>query len=676
MATTYRITTFGIAAGRPQGPARAVLAGLLHGEAEAIDALAQRVLSGERVTLAEHLEETAAGRLHAALTGVGIDAKLYPESLDLLPVELETHTDIYRCPACQHVQDYDAAAPDTCQACGVIGSKYEEVREIKDVLDAERRRLQARISEAEAAGIEAKRQHELQQLREIGRRRAERELGITRLTKLRALVRSPGFAPLAGGVAVAVVAVVGVWQYRLHQPPAAAPVSGKTAIIISPPAGAVVRIERPQTGGDATAAVTAGTAGPAGQIAATGTPAVPGAPAAPGVPGRVADAASRADGVAAVAGPEIPGAERQGEAVAMLQGLPETSPERLSAGLLDAGRLARLPPVATLSATARPLPPHPDALLELARYERLRGEWAAAARALGAADALAQGPQGTAALADAIGLERIALELGRAAAGNTAPPADEAAAGALRQQAGAARAEARRLANALFADAARAEAWALLARSAPTPERAAADFDQARDYVRLTEPASARVAAQGRLARELLLAGRPEAGVQEFVLAQTLADGLADRQERIAGLALLARLRAEAGDVAGAESVRARLGDVSPVAPERAQWLAARAAARVAAGEPAAARTDIAAAFDGYAALGDVPSSGAGYMYLARVLQRAGDEAGAARLVEGALACYAQDSASIATVRVVPAPLPAPSPASAAPPTASPAGQH
>ena len=82
MATTYRITTFGIAAGRPQGPARAVLAGLLQGDADAIDALVHRVLSGERVTLAEEIElaehipvsELDDGKAHvhgAFTTGIG-----------------------------------------------------------------------------------------------------------------------------------------------------------------------------------------------------------------------------------------------------------------------------------------------------------------------------------------------------------------------------------------------------------------------------------------------------------------------------------------------------------------------------------------------------------------------------------------------------------------------------
>ncbi|HNE02238.1 MAG TPA: hypothetical protein PLQ18_11085, partial [Plasticicumulans sp.] len=338
---------------------------------------------------------------------------------------------------------------------------------------------------------------------------------------------------------------------------------------------------------------------------------------------------------------------------AQLRGIVAGAPLRLTGTLLDAGRLTRLPLAPGEGSAAAAAPVRPEALIELARYARERGDFGAAGQALAAADARVQGPQGTAALADAVLLERIALTLTlpAAAAGTSAAPA---AAGLppLAERLAAAR----RLADGLFSDAARADACLLLAASAPGPGQALADFERARDFVRLTEPAEDRAAASGRFARALMLAGRQEAGQQEFVLAQSLADGLADRQARANALALLARLRVEAGDLAGAERLHARLGEPSPAGAHDAQWLAARAGLRASAGELAAAQVDIAAAYDRLSALDDAAAAAAGLMYLARRLQAAGDSISAERLVAGAMSRYAQDDGSVATATTVPAP--------------------
>lgn len=680
MAITYRLTTYGFQEARPRGPARALMVGLLQGEPEDIERLADRVLSGERLSLAGGLDKTEGERLRKALAGVGIEARLYPESLSLLPVELEApQAKTYRCPACHHEQELDPLTPDTCKSCGVIGSKYDEVREIKDVLDAERRKLEARISEAEAAEIEQQRQREHERLREIGRKRAEQQLGITRMTKLRALLRSPALAPLAGGVAVAVLAGVGIWQYRVHSSPAPAAAPSSVAQMpgtVTPgtaPAQAVATASRQRPQGappaeieQAIAAAEAGTGGgrpgltPQQAVAAVNqlTSKLPGG-------GEAGPAAAAGFTAVPVAGPEavpspavaaagaapLPVASAPVAEAAQLRGIVAGAPLRLSGTLLDAGRLARLPPASEADAP----PVRPEALIELARYARERGDPGAAGQALAAADVWVQGPQGTAALADAVLLERIALTLTLPAngAGTTAAPA---AAGMplLTERL----AKARRLADGLFSDAARADACLLLAASAPGPGQALADFERARDFVRLTEPAEDRAAASGRFARALMLAGRQEAGQQEFVLAQSLADSLADRQARANALALLARLRVEAGDLAGAERLHARLGEQSPAGAHDAQWLAARAGLRASAGELAAAQVDIAAAYDRLSALDDAAAAAAGLMYLARRLQAAGDSVSAERLVAGAMSRYAQDDGSVATATATTIPAP------------------
>lgn len=686
MAITYRLTTYGFQEARPRGPARALMVGLLQGEPEDIERLADRVLSGERLSLAGGLDKAEGERLRKALAGVGIEARLYPESLSLLPVELEApQAKTYRCPACHHEQELDPLAPDTCKSCGVIGSKYDEVREIKDVLDAERRRLEARISEAEAAEIEQQRQREHERLREIGRKRAEQQLGITRMTKLRALLRSPALAPLAGGVAVAVLAGVGIWQYRVHSSPAPAAAPSSVAQMpgtVTPgtaPAQAVATAsrQRPQDAPpveieQAIAAAEAGTGGgrpgltPQQAVAAVNqlTSKLPGG-------GEAGPAAAAGFTAVPVAGPEAvpsPAAAAAGAAplpvasapvaeAAQLRGIVAGAPLRLTGTLLDAGRLARLPLVPDADSAAAAPPVQPEALIELARYARERGDSGAAGQALAAADAWVQGPQGTAALADAVLLERIALTLtlpaNGAGAGTTAAPAAPGMPLLTERLA-----KARRLADGLFSDAARADACLLLAASAPGPGQALADFERARDFVRLTEPAEDRVAASGRFARALMLAGRQEAGQQEFVLAQSLADSLADRQVRTNALALLARLRVEAGDLAGAERLHARLGEPSPAGAHDAQWLAARAGLRASAGELAAAQVDIAAAYDRLSALDDAAAAAAGLMYLARRLQAAGDSVSAERLVAGAMSRYAQDDGSVATATAATVPAP------------------
>lgn len=642
MAITYRLTTFGFQQGRPRGPAHALMAGLLEGDPEDIERLAVRVLDGERLALAGGLDKVEGERLRKALAGVGIESKLYPESLSLLPVELEPEAPkTYRCPACSHEQELDPLAPDTCKSCGVIGSKYDEVREIKDVLDAERRKLKARIGEAEAAEIESKRQREHERLREIGRKRAEQQLGITRLTKLKALLHSPGFAPVAGGVAIAVLAGIGIWQYRVHQPPApsgpaiaAMPAAGTSA----PAAAATGNKRAPGTApSEVEQAIVAAEAGnDSGRAGLT--------------PQQAVDAVGRLTGqrsggaAAASTAPASDPASASAAVAAPLQGIADDGPVRLTAGLLDTARLAQLPPAGI---DALPLPQRPEALLELARFARERRDFDGASRALAAAERHANGPHGTVALADAVVLEHIALELAQ-----LSQPVTAAGFAAVRQRIGA-----------LISDAARADAHLLFAAQAPTPGLALADFERARDFVRLTEPAEARVAISGRYARALLLAGRSEPGQQEFVLARSLADGLPDRQARADALVLLARLQAEGGDLAGAERLRARPGEVAAAAAVDAQWLAARGGLRAAAGEVAAARVDIAAAYDRLSVLADAPAAD-GLLYLARRLQAAGDTVGADRLLAGALARYAHEDASIATAvpveaTVVPVPVPA-----------------
>lgn len=691
MAITYRLTTYGFQENRPRGPARALMVGLLQGEPEDIERLADRVLSGERLSLAGGLDKTDGERLRKALAGVGIEAKLYPESLSLLPVELEAAApQTYRCPACHHEQEVDPLAPDTCKSCGVIGSKFDEVREIKDVLDAERRRLEARISEAEAAEIEQQRQREHERLREIGRKRAEQQLGITRMTKLRALLRSPAFMPLAGGVAVAVLAGVGIWQYRVQQGPAR-PAASAVAQVAAQPGAAVTAAggavasapdssKRPQgvPPAEIEQAIAAAEAGVGG-----GRPGLTPQQAVTAVnqlvsklPGGSSDAPAAAGFTAVpVAGPEavtpgpasapaaapLPGATAAAAEAAQLRGIVAGAPPRLTGTLLDAGRLARLPVAPGEGGTAAAPPVRPEALIELARYARERGDFSAAGQALAAADTRVQGPQGTAALADAVLLERIALSLAMPAAGSAAAPVPAGTPPSAERLA-----TARRLADGLFSDAARADASMLLAASASGPGQALADFERARDFVRLTEPAEDRAAASGRFARALMLAGRQEAGQQEFVLAQSLADGLADRQARANALALLARLRAEAGDLAGAERLHARLGEQPPAGAHDAQWLAARAGLRASAGELAAAQVDIAAAYDRLSTLDDAPAAAAGLMYLARRLQAAGDSVSAERLVAGAMSRYAQDDGSVATATTT-----APAPAALQPPPAA-----
>ena len=98
-----------------------------------------------------------------------------------------------------------------------------------------------------------------------------------------------------------------------------------------------------------------------------------------------------------------------------------------------------------------------------------------------------------------------------------------------------------------------------------------------------------------------MLAGRQEAGWQGVRCSRSRwPTGWRDRQARERALALLARLRVEAGDLAGAERLHARLGEPSPAGGTMRCAVAGRAPAglRASAGELAAAQVDIATAYD------------------------------------------------------------------------------
>ena len=204
MAITYRLTTYGFQ-GRPAARpgARALMTGLLEGEPEDIERLADRVLCGERLALAGGLDKADGERLRKALAGVGIEAA-YPESLSLLPVELRSTAGAHL--PLPGLPPRAGSRSARARYLQVLRRDRQQVRRgarDQDVLDAERRKLEARISEAEAAEMSSSASEQLSACAD-GRKARRAAAQHHHMTKLRALLRSRCLRHSPAAVAVAI----------------------------------------------------------------------------------------------------------------------------------------------------------------------------------------------------------------------------------------------------------------------------------------------------------------------------------------------------------------------------------------------------------------------------------------------------------------------------------------
>jgi serine/threonine protein kinase len=98
-------------------------------------------------------------------------------------VEMEKAEDRYTCPACGHVQKRAEGGSDICDQCGVIGSKHAEAKRRKNLIESEKRRLEALQNSVEQARKkeeeENQRQEELKNIRHQLGWREPKKLALT-----------------------------------------------------------------------------------------------------------------------------------------------------------------------------------------------------------------------------------------------------------------------------------------------------------------------------------------------------------------------------------------------------------------------------------------------------------------------------------------------------------------
>jgi hypothetical protein len=97
-------------------------------------------------------------------------------------VEMEKAEDRYTCPACGHVQKKAEDESDICDQYGVIGSKHPEAKRRKDLIESEKRRLEAlqnSVEQARKKEEEKQRQEELKNIRRQLGWREPKKLALT-----------------------------------------------------------------------------------------------------------------------------------------------------------------------------------------------------------------------------------------------------------------------------------------------------------------------------------------------------------------------------------------------------------------------------------------------------------------------------------------------------------------
>jgi tetratricopeptide (TPR) repeat protein len=129
MESTFKVTVLGIQPDRDPKEARDQLRPMLTNDDVAFDKIFHSITHNKPIILTAGIPQAGAENLAEMLTAIGLECRLDPMTLTLLPID-DYPRAIYRCPACGHYQLIaEDSQPDICQKCGVVGSNYEEVRE-------------------------------------------------------------------------------------------------------------------------------------------------------------------------------------------------------------------------------------------------------------------------------------------------------------------------------------------------------------------------------------------------------------------------------------------------------------------------------------------------------------------------------------------------------------------
>ncbi|MEI2771265.1 MAG: hypothetical protein ABTR54_05200 [Candidatus Competibacter sp.] len=607
------------------------------GNSSEIDEIIQQILTNQPVVLAENLTEDQAQNFLQTLTNIGLNCRLEPMQLSLAPVGQEDP--VYQCPACGQKQPPALNGQDICQRCGVVGNKYQNYNEYKEVLEIERQRVQTLKTQqdkdrAEAAKERASRLQEKKQkeILERARRQAEQEAGMTLRKKLKGLFKPQSLIPVFIGVTAAIGGVgLLVWQLGMDRstPPPTSLAEGQPGLQINttPPPNTVINVANPAVQTTQTAQVA-----PASPAGSSGSEAVAQTdnPAGNSGPGATAQTATGSTGGSG------PGATAQTASV--ISNHNATAPIASGAATDNQKQLIELNKLTFSALTHAADQPSTNAkntrlLIELADYEAETGDIAATTKYLSRLAELVDAPSELRLeQLDAVNRARVEIMVAIAS-----EQYKRKAFSAAQEQ----WVQAIKLTNAINSPSERALALASLAQSLHDSNTTATSdyFKRAEDNARTISNPALQAATLSALARDLAATGRPEQSREMFAQVGSLIANLPKVPSRLITVGAIAQHRAEAGDNTIAKSLlgeidSAKVKTLPPVVLQyRLQTLSAIARNLALDGDTLAARNEFMAILNSATALGDPDARDSALLYLAKTLVSAGDPVSADQIV-------------------------------------------
>ncbi len=637
MESTFKLTVFGIQPARGTSTIRSRLLAFFEGNSSEIDEIIQQILTNQPVVLAENLTEDQAQNFLQTLTNIGLNCRIEPMQLSLAPVGQEDP--VYQCPACGQKQPPALNGQDTCQRCGVVGNKYQNYTEYKEVLELERQRVQVLKAQqdkdkAEAAKERANRLQEKKQkeILERARRQAEQEAGMTLRKKLKGFFKSQSLIPIFIGVAAAIGGVgLLVWQLGMDRstPPPTSLAEGQPGLQINttPPPNTVINVANPVVQTTQTAQVA-----PASPAGSSGSEAVaqtdnPAGNSGPGATAQTATGSTGGSGPSATA-----------QTASVISNHNATAPIASGAATDNQKQLIELNKLTFSALTHAADRPSANAkntrlLIELADYEAETGDIAATTQYLSRLVELVDAPSELRLeQLDAVNRARVEIMVAIASEQHK-----RKAFSAAQEQ----WVQAIKLTNAINSPSERALALTSLAQSLHDSNTTATGdyFKRAKDNARTISDPAVRATTLSILARDLAATGRPEQSREVLAQVGSLIANLPKVPSRLITVGAIAQHRAEAGDNTVAKSLlgeidSAKVKTLPPVVLQyRLQTLSAIARNLALDGDTLAARNEFMAILNSATALGDPDARDSALLYLAKTLVSAGDPASADQIV-------------------------------------------
>ena len=589
MESTFKITVLGIQPDRDPKAVRDQLRPMLTNDDIVFDKIFHSITHNKPIILTAGIPQINAENLAELLTDIGLECRLDPMTLTLLPID-DNPRAIYRCPACGHYQPIEEDhQPDICQHCGIVGNNYEKINQ-----RISKRNL---VIEPQSKKNQKKTPRRKWSVFPI--------LGLLGMTTIAligigSLLWQPTDSPDAGPVTTAAP------QLPLTTaPPAPGAVSPAPAGPASPPA--------PQT---AAAPPTSGVLQTAGVAPPTPDP-------TPEPSAETADAPPADRGAADAPAPAVPAAP---------------VPERPIA-LLDAGQLPAAPPPddPASETIANPVAHDPQLLAKLARYQLQTGDLTAATQTITRATALLGSQRHDLTLRQAEAFMRVRVEIQAEIARQHHQRQDPATAQAYWL-------EAAKLANLITTPEERAPAFSGLARMMDDGEPTSAGnyFSRAIEVTRLIEEPFDQAVARGMIARDLARTKRSAQAQVLFYRAGAAVAAVPDPESRRVARTILAKHLAEAGDGAAASALLAQVTEekenqtASELSQHHAEALGALALNQANEPDQTMTRADFAAALEQIQTLADPTLRAGTLLYLARAVAAAGDLETAAKLAAAA----------------------------------------